>query len=114
LQEADADPIGDGRFELLFVAESELGSSHEVCRDLLKLLEARTSIRCLIFRQPSHHKAREKFRARMLRVLHNHAHFRPSPGIWLFVALTWREKQIECELYTLNGTLDALIPVPAA
>jgi hypothetical protein len=103
-----------GKFELLLVAESEMGTKDEICRDLLKLLEARTTIRCLVYRQPRRFGERHEFEARMIRVLHNHAHFQRSPGVWLFVALTWAHQKIECDLYTLDGDLNALTSVRTA
>ena len=102
------------KYELLFVAESELGTAHEICRDLLKLLEARTSIRCLVYRQPKRLKERREFEARMVRVLHNHAYFERSPGIWLFIGLTWADQTIECDVYTLNDRLNEIVPVQLA
>lgn len=111
IEDPQAKPVRDGKFELLFVAESELGTKNEICRDLLKLLEARTSVRCLVYRQPRRPQERQDFQARMIRVLQNHAYFARCPGIWLFVALAWAHQRMECDLYTLNGQLDALIPV---
>ena len=109
-----AKAMTDGKFELLFVAESEMGTKDEICRDLLKVLEARTTIRCLVYRQPRRSGHRRNFEARMIRVLNNHAYFRQCPGIWLFVALTWRGRSIECDLYTLNRELNSFIPVEPA
>jgi hypothetical protein len=85
----NATPIANGKYELLFVAESELGTANEICRDLLKLLEARTSVRCLIYRQPKRARERTQLETRMVQVMHRHAHFLPNPGTWLFVGLTW-------------------------
>ena len=112
IEDPEAKSIEQGKFELLLVAESELGTKNEICRDLLKLLEARTSIRCLIYKQPKRLMERQDFESRMVRVLHNHAHFPESPAIWLFVGLTWADQTIDCDLYTLNEQLDALVPVP--
>ncbi len=115
IEARNATPMGNGKkFELILVAESEMGTKDEICRDLLKLLEARTTIRCLVYRQPKRFGERHEFEARMIRVLHNHVHFRRSPGIWLFVALTWAHQKIECDLYTLDGELNALTPVRTA
>lgn len=114
IEAAQAKPISNGKFELLLVAESELGTKDEICRDLLKLLEARTSIRCLIYRQPRRLKERREFEERMVRVLHHHAYFQQSPGIWLFVGLTWGSQTIECEVYTLSDQANAIIPVKAS
>jgi len=109
-----ATPMVRGKFELLFVAESELGTSNEICRDLLKLLEARTSVRCLIYRQPKRTRERQRFEARMVRVMHNHAYFRRGPGAWLFLGLSWGHQQIQCDIKTLGKQLDALTPVRTA
>lgn len=114
IEDPEAKSMGDGKFELLFVAESEMGTKNEICRDLLKLLEARTSIRCLVYRQPRRSRDRQEFEARMIRVLHNHAYFQRRLGLWLFVALMWTHQKIECDLYTLDEQLDRLIPVRAA
>jgi len=108
IENSDAIHMGPGKFELLLVAESELGSKDEICRDLLKLLEAHTSIRCLVYKQPRRARDRRAFEARMIRVLHNHAYFLQCPGIWLFVGLMWADQTIECDLYTLNEKLDGL------
>ena len=71
--------MGNGKFELLLVAESELGNKDEICRDLLKLLEARTAVHCLVYKQPKRAGDRQEFEARMIRVLHNHAYFDQCP-----------------------------------
>lgn len=111
IEDLDAIPIASGKFELLFVAESELGTKDEICRDLLKLLEARTSIRCLVYKCPKRVTERHDFEARMVRVLHNHAHFRSSPGAWLFLGLTWTLKEINCDFQTLNNDLTAIVSI---
>ena len=99
------------KFELLFVAESEMGSKTEICRDLLKLLEARTKIRCLIYNQPRRSKARQDFESRMIRVLNNHAYFTQSPGLWLFIALTRTRRRLDCDFFTLNENLTRIVPL---
>ncbi len=114
IEDPRAKPMVGGKFELLLVAESELGTKNEICRDLLKLLEARTLVRCLVYRRPKMLGERQNLEARMVRVLHNHGHFAPCPGIWLFVGLTWGHQRIECNISTLNERLNALIPVPTA
>ena len=93
-----------GKYEILLVVESELGTSHEICRDLLKLLEARAAIRCLIYKQPAE-RHRQRLHDRMIRVLHNHAHFNPDVEQWLFVGLLWSLGRVRAEAYTLaaNG-----------
>lgn len=110
IEDPSAQPIAGGQFELLLVAESELGTQTEVCRDQLKLLDARAQIRCLVYRQPSVHR-RQAFQARMLRVLHNHAHFAASPGLWLFVALSWEPTRVGCTITTLSDGLDSFVPL---
>lgn len=114
IEDPQAMPMAGKKFELLLVAESELGTKNEICRDLLKLLEARALIRCLVYRRPRIPREQQNFEARMVRVLHNHAYFTRCPGIWLFVGLTWGPQRIECGILTLNERLDALVPVPTA
>lgn len=103
-----------GQFELLFVAESELGTQNEICRDLLKLLDARTSVRCLIYRQPKRPHERQQLKTRMVRVMQSHAYFFPSPGVWLFAGLTWGAQRIECTVQTLSQQQDSLVIVETA
>lgn len=111
IEVSNAEPINEGKYELLMVAESELGTKDEICRDLLKLLEARTAIRCLVYRQPKRLAERRNFESRMLRVLHNHAYFEQSPGLWLLIGITWSAQKMEYEVYTLNDQLDAIVKV---
>lgn len=47
----------------------------------------------------------------MIRVLHNHAYFRDSPGEWLFFGLRWAPGTIECNAYTLSRDLNAIVPL---
>ena len=84
------------------MVESELGTAHEICRDLLKLLEARAAIRCLVYKQPKQQHQLEKLHSRMIRVLHNHAHFRPRSEAWLFIGLSWVPGHIDCDVFTLS------------
>lgn len=112
IEDPRAKSMTNGRFELLLVAESELGTSNEICRDLLKLCEARTRIRCLVYRRPKRASTQQVLEDRMVRVLHNHAYFAADPGIWLFVGVTWGRARLDCHISTLNAKLDALIPVP--
>ncbi len=111
IEDAHATPITEGEFQLVFVAECEMWRPTEVCRDLLKLLEARTEIRCLVYKQYVRDKTREEFKKRMIRVLHNHAHFKRSPGLWLFVELTRRQRKLDCDFYTLNKELSGFVPI---
>jgi hypothetical protein len=99
------------KFELLLVVESELGTDDEICRDLLKLLEARTTIRCLIYRQPRRLQGRQRLQSRMIRVMRNHAHFKPTSETWLFFGLTWGQGHIDCDVYTLNHGGTAFSPL---
>lgn len=114
IHDPQATPIKGGKFELLFVAESELGTSNEICRDLLKLLEARAPVRCLIYRQPRRPSDRQQLEARMVRVLCGHAHFLPSPGVWLFVGLTWGDRKIGCDVSTFSREENALVRMEPA
>jgi hypothetical protein len=100
-----------GKFELLFVVESELGTADEICRDLLKLLEARTAVRCLVYKQPKQLPRRQHLQNRMIRVMHNHAHFKPRSEEWLFVGLTWAQRHIDCDIYALNNSGTKLVPL---
>lgn len=114
IPEAIADPnsvaIG-GRYELLLVAESELGTPNEICRDLLKLLDARTRIRCLVYKQPATERGRRSLEQRFIRVLHNHEYFVADPGRWLFVALNWRGAAVQAQVTTLNNNRDGFVPI---
>lgn len=102
------------KYELLFVAESELGTAHEICRDLLKLIDARAAIRCLVYRQPHQPNRRTQLHARMIRVMHRHANFDPRIERWLFVGLAWRQGHIACDVYTLNDDASGFLPVGVA
>lgn len=104
-------PLESGKYELLFVAESELGTSNEICRDLLKLADARAKIRCLIHRQPKRVTQQEILQKRIIRVLNNHAYFDPRYETWLFIAITWDPQSIDCQLYTLNEYGTQIIPI---
>jgi hypothetical protein len=108
--EQDGTVSPPNKYEILLVVESELGTCHEICRDLLKLLEARAAIRCLIYRQPTA-QHRQRLHARMVRVLHNHAHFNPKTEQWLFIGLSWGLDTIRGEVYTLAADGSQLIPV---
>ena len=74
-------PLSGGKYELLFVVESELGTADEICRDLLKLVEARASVRCLVYKQPKRPKRRKDLHSRIIRILHHHAHFAPRSEV---------------------------------
>ena len=100
----DKDALPDGaKYEMLMVVESELGDETEICRDLLKLLDARAAVRVLVYRQPKDARCRERLHGRMVRVLHNHAHFDPATDRWLFVGLTWRPGSIRTNVYTVTA-----------
>jgi hypothetical protein len=114
IEDPRAKQMGKAKFELLFVAESELGTPNEICRDLLKLLEARTLVRCLVYRRPRRAEHRQSLEGRMIRVLHNHAYFASAPGVWLFVGLAWGPQRVECDISTLNRNLNALVQVRTA
>ena len=108
--EQDGTVTPPNKYEILLVVESELGTSHEICRDLLKLLEARAAIRCLIY-QGRTERHRQALHERMIRVLHNHAHFNPKTEQWLFVELSWGTGQVQGKAYTLAGDGLQLVPV---
>lgn len=112
IEQNNAHPIPLGEhYELLFVAESELGDAAEVCRDLLKLLEARTQVRCLVYTQRDA-RARAAFEARLLRVMNNHAHFARDPGRWLFLGIEQNAGALSCHVATLNNQNNAIVLVP--
>ena len=104
-------PSPQSKYEILLVAESELGTAHEICRDLLKLLEARAMVRCLIFRQPKRARRQEALQQRMLRIMHRHRHFDPQSENWLFLGLCWGPGQLSCDAYTLNEAGTAFSPL---
>lgn len=104
-------PSPQSKYEILLVAESELGTAHEVCRDLLKLLEARAKVRCLIFNQPRRTRWREALQQRMLRVMSHHQHFDPRSENWLFFGLCWGPGKLSCDAYTLNEDGTAFRPL---
>lgn len=103
--------ITNNKYELLLVAESELGTADEVCRDLLKLLEARCRVRCLIYKRPQRSSSVRALHERMIRVMHNHAHFQPRREVWLLVGLAWAQGPLTCELHTLNARGTRVVPV---
>jgi hypothetical protein len=77
-----------------------------LCRFLLESLPT-----LYVLCQPDTDKKREDFQKRMIRVLHNHAHFESCPGLWLFVALTRKSDKYDCEFYTLNEDLTGFVPI---
>ena len=104
----DMQPIA---FQLVFAAESELGTPNEVCRDLLKLLDVRSSIRCLLFKQRVRQPNADQLKARMLNVLRNHALIADSMTGWLFIGLSVQDGNVVCCFYTLGDNLNDLIPI---
>lgn len=104
-------PTGQGLFELLLVGESELGTQTEVCRDLLKLLEARARIRCLVYREPTRARDLRRLESRMIQTMRNHARLHESLGTWLFVALRWPDGKIACAVRTVTRQLDGLVEI---
>jgi hypothetical protein len=112
IEDPHALPLNGGQFDLLFAAESELGTPTEACRDLLKLVLGRATVRCLVYKLPERQNNRGSLDARMVRVLRNYAHFTDDPGLWLFVGLRWGQQQTQCTITTLNDTNDGLVAVP--
>ncbi len=105
--------VGQGRkYELLFVAESELGTEDEIARDLLKLLDARAAIRCLIYKEPRRAAARERQQQHLLRVLRNHRHYAPATDEWLFIGVSWGRESLSVEAYTLAVDGASLVRLP--
>ncbi|HEY5746003.1 MAG TPA: hypothetical protein VIU12_08010 [Chryseolinea sp.] len=95
--------IYEGKFELLFAAESELGTDNEVCRDLLKLLDTRSVIRCLLFRKRRREAHIASLNGRLLHVLQHHAHFNEAQNGWLFVPLEIQHSKVHCTFHTLDA-----------
>lgn len=108
IEQDTQNPIGDGKFEMLMVAESELGTSTEVCRDLLKLLLAPSIVRCLIYNAGNNDG---EFQKRMHRVMRNYEHFSQATTGWLFVPLRWAHRRPTCEFFTLDQDAVALVPL---
>ena len=111
IEARQAPPINGGKFDLLFVAESELGTSTEICRDLLKLALARSKVRCLVYQQARKPSQQRALEARLVRTLHNYAHFADSPEGWMFVALAWNQDPVECVISTLNDEHNAMVMI---
>ena len=68
-------------YEILLAAESELGNDNEVARDLLKLLDVRSRIRCLIFMNRP--RVKQRLYRRIEWVLAHHAHYKPRDPLLL-------------------------------
>ena len=98
-------------YQLVFTAESELGTPKEVCRDLLKLLDVRSSIRCLLFKHRVQQPDADQLKARMLNVLRNHALIADSMSGWLLTALDVQDGKVVCSFYTLGNNLDDLVTI---
>lgn len=100
----------DQEFELLFVAESELGDDGDVCRDLLKLLDVQARVRCLVFKQRSE-KLRRRLENRLLSVFRQHRHFHNSREGWLFVSLGVEDSRLRCTCFTLGPNFDQIVRI---
>ena len=109
IEQKGYEKIVGGKFMLLFVAESELGTPTEICRDLLKLMEARAPIRCLIYPKPKRQKKHKELQQRMVRVMSAHEHFGPPEEGWLFIALDCDSDPVSCEFFTLADDLSAMV-----
>jgi len=107
----NAENIQDGGYQLVFAAESELGTPNEVCRDLLKLLDVRSSIRCLLFKRRVNQPSADRLKIRMLNVLRNHALSDDTMHGWLFIALDAQDDNVSCFFYTLDNELNDLVPI---
>jgi hypothetical protein len=112
IEDPNAPPLNGAQFDLLFAAESELGTGTEVCRDLLKLVLGRAIIRCLVYRLPDRQNSRTELEARIVRVMRNYAHFADDPGLWILAGLHWDQQGTRCTMMTLNDTNDGLVAVP--
>ncbi len=106
-----AEEIQDGAYQLVFAAESELGTPNEVCRDLLKLVDVRSSIRCLLFKRRVRQSSANQLKNRMLNVLHNHAFFDDTRHGWLFIALKVEGGNVICSFYTLGDGFNDFVPI---
>ena len=109
IRDPHASAMAGGPFELLLVGESELGTQNEICRDLLKLLDARARVRCLVYRQPRRDWNRTMLESRILQVMRGHAHFLPNPGLWLFAGVSWTPGSLACTVRTLTKAADGLV-----
>ena len=104
----DIQPIA---YQLVFAAESELGTPNEVCRDLLKLLDVRSFVRCLLFKHRVQQASADQLKKRMLDVLSNHALIADTMSGWLFIALDVQDGNVVCYFYTLGNNLDDLVTI---
>jgi hypothetical protein len=111
IEDKEAEEIHNGGYRLVFVAESELGTPSEVCRDMLKLLDVRSDIRCLIFRRRAQKKNSTDLYKRILRVLHNHAHFVDTMNSWMFIELDIQGGNVVCSFYTLSNDGNNIVPI---
>lgn len=109
IEQNDYNRIVGGKFMLLFVAESELGTPTEICRDLLKLLEARAPIKCLIYPKPKRPNQHEALRQRFVRVMSVHELFVPPQVGWLFIALDCDSDPVSCEFFTMSDDLNSIV-----
>ncbi len=112
IDDTRANSILDGKFELLFsTAESELGNDLEVCRDLLKLLDTRSKIRCLLYKKRPNPQKVDNLNRRILNVLNHHAHFEDTRDGWLFVALEKADGHVTASAFTLADNELRIVPV---
>jgi len=72
------------RYEILLAVESELGDDTEVARDLLKLLDVKSRVRCLVFRKRP--RVGERLLQRIDWTLSHHGQYEPNDPL-LLVAL---------------------------
>ena len=109
--DSHAEGIQNGGYQLVFAAESELGTPSEVCRDLLKLLDVRSTVRCLLFQHRARPFYENKLKNKILNVLHNHAFFEDTRNGWLFIALSEQGGNVICCFYTLGDGFNDLVPI---
>jgi hypothetical protein len=69
------------KYEILLAVESELGDDSEVVRDLLKLLDVKTRLRCLVFRKRP--RVGQRLLERIEWTLSHHAHYNPREPLLL-------------------------------
>lgn len=109
----NAQNIQNISYQMVFAAESELGTRKEVCRDLLKLLDVRSFVRCLLFRHRVRNTEADQLKSSILDVLRNHALIEETMHGWLFVGLDVQGGNVFCHFYTLGDNLDDLVIIEA-
>ena len=96
-------------YEMLLAVESELGTLNEVCRDLLKLLDVKAALKCLIYSEPRRKSTRERLYQRILRVFASHSH-PGEPDSWILLGLApGEDSKVKCEFRGLSEGFQDLV-----